>query len=652
MNPGSLPSPGAGVPGLIPGTTGLAYAGIGLFVLLGIYAVLLLNAERLPAWLRLPSPTGLKPRLTIALLLVATLPAISLALVLSERASRQRIERVAASLQIETDRTARTLDFLLETTRAGVVALAQHIERAGALTPDAALHQLQLHHVAAPGMESMLLVDREGAVVAATVRTKTGPVPFPEPTRGSDENSFISTAMHSELPRVSGAEREPLFRRHPAILISAPVRTRDGLLWGAVVGALDPESLTKLQGDSAKDQAGEGLLIVDNSYGIVLISQPAGSEGQPGALRDAALRAAGTGDQPFLFTASAADGPREEFISTATMAGNGWRVLRFMPTVALRAASRQEYGVALGWLIAAMIVSVCLSIALAASISQPLSKLDSAVRQFDPEFDRELPGPPPNAPREVVVLFGHLSSVTERLRASYEQLRHSLRQGERLRRELIEVIERREQEIEGRTEQLKQANAELDRLSRSDPLTGIANRRAFSEFLERAWRTALREQHPISLLMIDIDCFKAYNDAYGHQRGDTCLKAVAEAICQVAARAGDLVSRYGGEEFVVVLSNTPLEGALQVAEQIRAAIQGLAIPHRGSPLAGVVTVSVGATSTLPTRNVKPDVCLAAADRALYAAKEQGRNRVGYSTAAQTGLFQSLCLPNDPAPRPS
>jgi diguanylate cyclase (GGDEF)-like protein len=348
----------------------------------------------------------------------------------------------------------------------------------------------------------------------------------------------------------------------------------------------------------------------------------------------------------------ATDGTDEEFIGAAAIAGDGSRVLRYAPTAALRAASRQEYGVALGWLIAALIVSVCLSVALAGSISGPLGALDAAVRQFDPELDRELPKPPAHAPREVIVVFEHLATVTGRLRDSYAQLRQALRKGERLRHELIHVIENREQEIEGRTEQLKQANATLDRLSRSDALTGVANRRGFAEFLDRAWRTGLREQRPLSILMIDIDHFKAYNDAYGHQRGDTCLKAVAEAICHVVGRAGDQVSRYGGEEFVVVLASTPLEGALQVAEQIRAAIQGLAIPHRGAPEHAVVTVTVGVTSTLPTRSAKPDVCLAAADRALYAAKEQGRNRVGYSTAAHTGLFQSLCLPNDPAPRPS
>jgi two-component system chemotaxis family response regulator WspR len=170
-----------------------------------------------------------------------------------------------------------------------------------------------------------------------------------------------------------------------------------------------------------------------------------------------------------------------------------------------------------------------------------------------------------------------------------------------------------------------------------------------AEFLENAWRAALREQHALSLLMVEVDYFKAYGDAAGIAKSDACIRAVAETISHVAARATDLVARHGGPRFVVVLANTPLEGALQVGEQIRTAVQALSIPrHRP---AGVITVSVGVTSTVPTRGTRAETCLAAAERALRAAIERGHNQVGYSSAAHTGLFQSLCLPND-APRPS
>ena len=160
----------------------------------------------------------------------------------------------------------------------------------------------------------------------------------------------------------------------------------------------------------------------------------------------------------------------------------------------------------------------------------------------------------------------------------------------------------------------------------------------------------MRDKTPVGILLIDIDRFKAYNDTYGHQVGDTCLKTVADAIRAIVGRATDLVARYGGEEFVIILGNTPLDGALQVGENIRTAVENLGIAHEGSNDHSHVTVSVGVTSTVPTRNDQPETHLLAADRALYNAKENGRNKVAYSTSAQTGVYQILCTPNDATPR--
>ncbi len=246
----------------------------------------------------------------------------------------------------------------------------------------------------------------------------------------------------------------------------------------------------------------------------------------------------------------------------------------------------------------------------------------------------------------------YLAGARRRKQAANTRLQHALRQGERLRGELLVVLDARETEIEERTRELNQARALLDQRSGTDALTGVANRRGLAEFLDRAWRTAQRNEQPLSVLMIDIDHFEAYRAIYGQQRGDACLQAVADAIEHLAGRATDRLARHGGAEFVVVLGNTPLEGGLQVGEQIRAAIEALSIPHQGASGPAVVTVSVGVTSSLPARSTAPDSCLQAADRALDAAREQGRNRVGYSSVASTGLFQSLCLPGEPGRRPS
>jgi diguanylate cyclase (GGDEF)-like protein/PAS domain S-box-containing protein len=172
--------------------------------------------------------------------------------------------------------------------------------------------------------------------------------------------------------------------------------------------------------------------------------------------------------------------------------------------------------------------------------------------------------------------------------------------------------------------QLQQANSELKRLVTLDGLTQIANRRYFDDYLGQEWHRLKREQLPLSLLLCDVDYFKAYNDYYGHQAGDRCLQEIAQAIAAVTKRTSDLVARYGGEEFTVVLPNTSLAGAIQVAQQIQSAIAKLQLPHQQSPL-GSITLSIGITSTIPTPPTLPEQLVATADAALYAAKDHGRN---------------------------
>lgn len=173
--------------------------------------------------------------------------------------------------------------------------------------------------------------------------------------------------------------------------------------------------------------------------------------------------------------------------------------------------------------------------------------------------------------------------------------------------------------------QLERANQELSFLSSVDGLTGIANRRHFDQFLAQLWSLATRNGEPISLIMCDIDFFKAYNDTYGHLQGDECLKKVASALKNSLKRQVDLVARYGGEEFVVVLSNTDVVGATKVAETLRANVENLAIPHRLSSITPNVTISVGVAIGYAISAVLPQTLIEAADNALYQAKQDGRN---------------------------
>ncbi|MBV8672873.1 MAG: GGDEF domain-containing protein, partial [Acidobacteriaceae bacterium] len=160
--------------------------------------------------------------------------------------------------------------------------------------------------------------------------------------------------------------------------------------------------------------------------------------------------------------------------------------------------------------------------------------------------------------------------------------------------------------------------------------------RRLDQVLEHEWRIALRNHSDLSLLLIDVDHFKAYNDIQGHLAGDDCLRRIAKVASNVVSRPSDLVARYGGEEFAVVLPGTPKAGARNVAERIRAAVQGLAMPHEGNPHA-VVTVSIGCATYIPQPEMKLDSLISAADSALYRAKAAGRNTV---VCAHPGVLQS------------
>lgn len=184
-----------------------------------------------------------------------------------------------------------------------------------------------------------------------------------------------------------------------------------------------------------------------------------------------------------------------------------------------------------------------------------------------------------------------------------------------------------EEKVQQRTNELEAANRKLLDLSSTDGLTGLANRRRFDAVWETEWQRALRQGLSLAVAMIDVDQFKAYNDHYGHQAGDECLKQVAQVLGTMAQRSGELAARYGGEEFVVILPSLDRDEALTEAERIRAAVQALHIEHAFGTGAGVLTISIGVATCIPSQGESSAGLLRAADAALYEAKHQGRNRV-------------------------
>lgn len=184
----------------------------------------------------------------------------------------------------------------------------------------------------------------------------------------------------------------------------------------------------------------------------------------------------------------------------------------------------------------------------------------------------------------------------------------------------------------------------LNELAQRDGLTGLYNRRIFDDYILRVWRQARRDQVPVEIIFIDIDHFKIYNDLYGHQAGDDCLRKVAHRISRAAKRPFDFSARYGGEEFVLVLYGPPQDYARALPEQLRQEILELAIQHEGSPVASTITVSVGIAIADPSSGRSLTGAIQAADEALYEAKQSGRNRVVFKDASEseveTGNFRA------------
>ena len=198
--------------------------------------------------------------------------------------------------------------------------------------------------------------------------------------------------------------------------------------------------------------------------------------------------------------------------------------------------------------------------------------------------------------------------------------------------EFKDITSRRQAEVA-----LERANRELQRLSVLDDLTQVANRRRFDETLNEEWQRLSRDRAPLSLIFCDIDYFKLYNDTYGHQAGDDCLRAVADAISANCQRPGDFVARYGGEEFIVILPNTETEGAVHLAEDIRQEIERLKIPHMRSQVSPYITLSLGVSCVSPSADITPESLIGVADKALYEAKNQGRNRTVLKVVDMEGM---------------
>ena len=214
-----------------------------------------------------------------------------------------------------------------------------------------------------------------------------------------------------------------------------------------------------------------------------------------------------------------------------------------------------------------------------------------------------------------------------------EQIKKYLQQLEGKIQDLTLSFQQIESQLNEKIERYRQAQMafqkvkqELELLATTDGLTQIPNRHSFEQHLDREWNRLTREQAPISLLLCDIDCFTNYNDTYGYQAGDNCLQMVAQTMKNAVQRPADLVARYGGDEFTVILPNTNLFGAVKIAEKLLIDVARLQISHPGSDNSQIVTISIGVASQIPVGGQSAKTLIHQADQALDRAKTEGKNR--------------------------
>ncbi|AFZ57254.1 diguanylate cyclase [Anabaena cylindrica FACHB-243] len=326
------------------------------------------------------------------------------------------------------------------------------------------------------------------------------------------------------------------------------------------------------------------------------------------------LKQALDGKQSYLITSLSGTGNQVNLITIAHLKYKPWSVLFAQPiSIALAPVEKQIHDAMFLFALIASVVTI-IAFAIGQLITKPIIYLTNIVFQFTAgnlDIRVEM-----NSKDEIGQLAKSFNNMALQLQTSLETLEQR--------------VQERTAELIIAKEKAEDANQKLEKLVNLDSLTQVANRRCFDGRLQAEWNRLKRERQPLSLILFDVDKFKLYNDYYGHFGGDDCLIRIAQTVQKIVNRPADLVARYGGEEFSVLLPNTDLVEAIKVAQSIQQAIHDQAIPHAKSDVKDIVTLSLGIASLIPTCDIKPDTLITSADKALYNAKRQGRDRYCYS----------------------
>ncbi|BCT92728.1 hypothetical protein LYSHEL_17520 [Lysobacter helvus] len=544
------------------------------------------------------------------------LPALILCALLAWAQANTQRTNAAAQLHAVAEAAGSDLDDFLRVQGAVTSVIAERRTSERTITDRARwtedLRRLRAHY---PAFAALRVFDARGVLVAADpgVESDSGVAPSP---------CFLATQV-ADRAVVSDVYNAP--GEAARACVGAPLRV-GGRFAGVVDGAMPVAAFVAARAAWLQGHGFETLLVDRRgqlayaSDGVGVAATGALDASAPGRVL------AGVGD--------AANGMQRipgvlrddaDAYAVAVPLQVGWHLYVLLPKDTLDAQLWRSIGMMLGLLVTVAAGVLGIAWWQMRRLSMSVHKLLVQMQRFALDH-ASAPISPDSMPQELVPLADAMNQLTVRLSDAYSLTSRSLEEQRKLRASLEQEVGAREREIAQRTQELRNAVSELDRLSRTDALTGCLNYRGFREVAAVLWRDARENGTLLSALALDIDYFKSYNDRYGHPRGDQALKRFAGAVRSALYHREDVVVRPGGEEFIVFLPDTTLEQAMRVGERICASVLHADIAHAGSP-SGVLTVSIGVATNLAEDGDDPEVMLSRADAALYRAKNAGRNRV-------------------------
>ncbi len=585
---------------------------------------------------------SIRTRLIASFLIVALIPLLLLAFLNTQTTEKALTDNAKQALSAAANETANRIDTFIDgnLNAVRVEAVLPGLARYLSLTPkqrdDSPEMQLATETLNRLSRKDMLnvisysLLDLNGKNVLDTYT----------PNIGKDESvqDYFKNPVQTEFPFVSSMKLWPTISDPDLVTLffSSPVRNAKGDILGVLrvsYNATVVQQLVTRQTERAGAKSFAILLDENNIYlahstapkllfkSIVpLPSDVVNQLQQEGRLPNSPVNKLATNElklkqaldnkQSYLIASLQATGNRVKMIAIARLQYKPWSVLFAQPLVVALSPVRQQIHQAM--FLFAFIAGVVTIIAFAIGqvLTKPIIYLTNIVLQFTAgnlDIRAKI-----SSKDEIGQLAKSFNNMALQLQTSFETLEQR--------------VQERTAELVIAKEKIEDANHKLEQLVNLDGLTQVANRRCFDGQLQAEWKRLAREQQPLSLILFDVDKFKLYNDYYGHLGGDDCLVRIAQTVQQVIHRPADLVARYGGEEFSVLLPNTDLAGAIKIAKNIQQAIHDQAIPHAQSDVTDIVILSLGITSVIPTCDIKPDTLIASADKALYNAKEMGRDR--------------------------